>query len=141
MRILLADAQPKVRFALRTLLQSQAGFAVVGEARDVQELWAQLEAVRPDLLLLDWDLPGQKVADLLPILHWVNPDVAVVVLSSRHEIRRLALQAGAHAFVSKSDLPERLLEILARCCQGCDPEGEGSRGNNRRSDTRSGLYV
>jgi len=139
MRILLADAQPKVRFALRTLLQRQAGFEVVGEARDVQELWAQLETARPDLLLLDWDLPGQKVADLVPVLHWVRPEVAVVVLSSRYETRCYALQAGASAFVSKSDLPEQLLEILVRCCQGISPAEDESSISTRRSNMRPSL--
>ena len=43
MRILLADDQPKVRFALRTVLERKLGFEIVGEAADVREMWQQVE--------------------------------------------------------------------------------------------------
>ena len=58
MRVLLADDQVKVRFALRVLLERQPDVAVVGEASDARELVDQLAATRPDALLLDWELPG-----------------------------------------------------------------------------------
>ena len=113
---------------------------VVGEAVDVQELWAQLVATCPDLLLLDWELPGHKGTDVIPALHLVRPDLAVVVLSGRGEARRLALSAGADAFVSKTDPPERLLETLARHSQGSNRNEDQSGNSDRRSSARPGLY-
>jgi DNA-binding NarL/FixJ family response regulator len=113
MRILLADDQPKVRFALRTLLERKLGFEVVGEAIDIKELWQQVEETCPDLLLLDWELPGPMVRDFLSRLHAMCPDLRVIALSGRSELGRAALQAGVDAFVCKCDSPDRLLKAIS----------------------------
>jgi DNA-binding NarL/FixJ family response regulator len=112
MRILLADDQPKVRFALRTLLERQPGFEVVGEARSGQDLRDQIDPARPDLVLLDWELPGERALDTLFDLRTMYPTLRVIALSGRSEARQAALQAGVDAFVSKSDPPERLLSAI-----------------------------
>jgi DNA-binding NarL/FixJ family response regulator len=112
MRIYLADDQSIVRFALRTLLKRQSGIQVVGEAADSQTLLCQIEATCPDLLLLDWGLSGTATDDLMLILREEYPHLSVIVLSGRPEVRRVALSAGADAFVSKTDPPERLLNAI-----------------------------
>jgi DNA-binding NarL/FixJ family response regulator len=114
MRILLADNQPKVRFALRTLLERKLGFDVVGEATDIQELWQQVEKMCPDLLLLDWELPGPTVQGLLSELHAICPGLRVIALSGRSELGRDALQAGVDAFICKCDSPDRLLKAVGQ---------------------------
>ncbi len=139
MQILLADNQPKVRFGLRVLLERQPGLKVVGEAADAEGLLAQTETLCPDLVLLGWGLPGLAKADpsasrrgepvactepsrsepsgqsLLSALRRICPDVYVIALSGRPEARRAALAAGADAFVSKCDPPERLLAAIEDC--------------------------
>jgi len=115
MRILVADDQPKVRFALRVLLERQPGLKVVGEAADADDLLAQIETACPDLVLLDWELPGLAGGDLLSALRGVCPDLFIIALSGRLEVRRAALEAGADAFVYKCDPPERLLAAIADC--------------------------
>ena len=112
MRILLADNQSKVRFALRALLEQQSGLTVVGEAAEAKDVLLQIKAVHPDLVLLDWNLRGLAEAGLLSTLRQVYPDLIVVALSARPEVRQAALEAGADAFVSKTDPPERLLEAI-----------------------------
>jgi len=115
MRVLLADDQPKVRFAMRVLLERQPRIEVMGEAVDAQDLLAQTEATCPDLVLLGWELPGLAAVDLLSALRKVGPDLFVIALSGRPEARRAALDAGADAFVSKGDPPEQLLAAIDRC--------------------------
>ncbi|MGA9350187.1 MAG: response regulator transcription factor [Anaerolineae bacterium] len=130
MRILLADDQPKVRFALRVLLERQPGLQVVGEATDADDLLAQMETACPDLVLLAWELPGLTVdpstssgqapsagsgQGLLTALRRVCPNLFVIALSGRLEVRQAALDAGADAFVCKCDPPERLLAAIADC--------------------------
>lgn len=112
MRILLADNRPRVRFALRALLQRQQGWKVVGEAVDAEDLLAQTEETCPDLVLLDWELPGLAGVDLLSTLHRACPHVFVIALSGRVRARQEALAAGADAFVSKGEPPERLLAAI-----------------------------
>jgi DNA-binding NarL/FixJ family response regulator len=115
MRILIADDQPKVRFALRVLLERQPEIEVVGEARDAEELLRQAEATLPDLVLLGWELPGLADSDCLPTLRRICPGLFVVALSCRPDMRRSALAAGADAFASKTDPPERLLVAIDGC--------------------------
>jgi two-component system invasion response regulator UvrY len=113
MRILLADGESNVRYGLRVLLEEGSGFEVVGEAADAEDLLVQVEAACPDLLLLSWGLPGLAGADLLPALRRVCDDMYVIVLSGRPEARQAVLDAGANAFVSKVESPERLLAAIA----------------------------
>jgi DNA-binding NarL/FixJ family response regulator len=112
MRILVADEQSKVRFALRVLLGQQPGMEIVGEATDSEDLLAQAKAVSPDLVLLHWGLRGLVPADLIAALRRGSHDLRVVALSARPEARSAALAAGADAFVYKVDPPERLLAAI-----------------------------
>ena len=112
MRILLADDEPRVRFALRVLLEREPGFAVVGEAVDRSGLLDLVALTLPDLVLLGWELPGLAAAHPLALLRRIHPDVSVIALSVRSEARHAALSAGANAFVSKADPPERLMAAI-----------------------------
>jgi DNA-binding NarL/FixJ family response regulator len=128
MRVLLADDQMKVRSALRLLLEQEPGLSVVGEAAEAEDLLAQVRTEYPDLVLLDWELPDQGGAATLAGLRAARPGPMVIALSGRPEARRAALAAGADAFVSKGDPPERLLAAVDDCwhrrhycATGCQP--------------------
>jgi DNA-binding NarL/FixJ family response regulator len=123
MRILLADDQPKVRYALRVLLRRQAGVEIVGEAIDAQELLERTAHLSPNLILLGWELPGRSTSDLLSSLRRICPSLMIIALSGRLEARQVALDCGADAFVSKSDPPDRLLATIKACCaEGADAD-------------------
>jgi len=128
MRVLVADDQAAVRTALRWLLKEESGVSVVGEAVRAKDLLAQAEAIQPDLVLLDWELPGLLAVGLstrsslgtieearcilLDVLHTLHSCPRVIALSGRPEVRQEALDAGVDDFVSKGDPPERLLAAL-----------------------------
>jgi DNA-binding NarL/FixJ family response regulator len=112
MRILLADQEANVRFALRTLLERQPGVQVVGEAVNSETVLSQVKTTSPNLVLLDWSLPGIAPGELLLAVRGLCPHLAVVALSGQPEARRAALAAGADAFVGKTDLPEQLLAAI-----------------------------
>lgn len=147
MRILLADSRPKVRFALRALLERQPGLHVIGEAIDAQDLLARAEETSPDVLLLDWELPGRDPAELVSELRQVCPDLDIVALSGRVNARRAALAAAVDRFVSKGDPPERLLAAIDECARGgsaqeIDAQGTGTgrkRWNSHGSGKGTGL--
>ena len=119
-RVLLADADQDLRSALRLLLRREPCLRVVGEAANAQELVASASQTCPDLVLLDWELPGLHSGGAFTTLRVGCPHTAVVVLSVSPERRRNALSSGASAFVSKADPPGELLLAL-RNAVGASP--------------------
>jgi DNA-binding NarL/FixJ family response regulator len=111
MDVLLADDQAKVRSALRLVLNHEPNLDVLGEAVDATGLLDWMKAVGPDLVLLDWELPD-FTPDLLDTLREHCPALAVIALSGQPEARQAALDAGADAFVSKGEPPDRLLAAI-----------------------------
>jgi DNA-binding NarL/FixJ family response regulator len=114
MRVLLADHHSRVRWALRTAISEEPSLNIVGEVVDGSSLLSQTEAVHPDLILLERELPGAENQDLLARLKVIEPQVCVIVLSRQAEFEASALAAGADAFVSKAGPPEELLAVLRR---------------------------
>jgi DNA-binding NarL/FixJ family response regulator len=113
-RILVADSDSRVRMALHTLLKQEPEQVAVRESTDVSSLTVQVKQFKPDLLLLDWDLPGRPAAALLFALNGLNYHLKVIVLSTRPESEREVLGAGADAFVCKGDPPDQLLGSFRR---------------------------
>jgi two-component system invasion response regulator UvrY len=113
-RVIIADDQSEVRSALRLLLEERPGVSIVGEACTSSDLLKQVRINRPDLLLLDWELPGFKPGELMPALQKINPQLEVIAFSSRPQVRQTVLDSGACEFVCKSDSPELLLGVLDR---------------------------
>ena len=114
MRILLADHHVHPRWALENLIEEQPEFDLVGEAQDAQGLLILAEKHTPDLVLIDRELPGIPIEDLIDRLHALRPKPIVVVMSSESQFSRVILKAGADAFVSKGDEPIWLLEKLQK---------------------------
>jgi len=116
MRVLLADDQPTLRSAVRLLLEQEPGVDIVAEVADTQSLLAKMADVHPDVVLLDWELPGlnntSAARTVVNALYATNPTVYIIVFSGRPEAIRHALAAGASSFVSKADPPEHLLAAL-----------------------------
>ncbi len=124
MRVILADHRREIRSALRLLLEQQTdAWDILGEAADLYELAACLKKACPDVLLLDWELPGlcadrwnpnpDRPAGMLIRLREICPQMRIVALSSQPEECTLALRAGADEIVCKTDPPEQLLEKMS----------------------------
>lgn len=118
MQILLADDQPPVRSALRLFLEQELGIQNIDEVTDAQSLLTFVQASPPDLILLDWELPGLASANLIAALRDCCPGLLVIALSVQAEARPRALTAGITAFVSKGEAPEYLLTILDKIIYG-----------------------
>lgn len=112
MRIFIADGNSSVRLAIQMYLQQEPGMYVTGMATEAEGLPAQVEASRPDVLLLDSFLPGASILDLLSDIRGLEAPPKIVVLSIKPEVKGPALAAGADAFISKNALPEELLELV-----------------------------
>jgi DNA-binding NarL/FixJ family response regulator len=112
MKIILADSQPSVRRALRVLLERHVSYQIVGETNSFDRLCDLIEHHKPDVVLLDWDILNCKSQERMQNLRLRYPFLWLIALSGRPEIRHDSLLAGANAFVSKSEPPDRLLATL-----------------------------
>jgi two-component system, NarL family, response regulator, fimbrial Z protein, FimZ len=109
-RILLADDNNDARSALALLLETRLGASIVGEASTMEGLLEQAAGIRPDIVLLDWELPGKPETDRIVVIRSVSPGSRVIVISARPE--SVIQAAGADAFVNKTDPPEHIVDIF-----------------------------
>jgi DNA-binding NarL/FixJ family response regulator len=102
-RILVADDHPVVRDGLVAMLSTQADFAVIGEAATGPEVIRQVEALAPDLVLLDLEMPEMDGIQVLEQLGQENPAPRVIVFTAYDTGDRIlgALRAGAKGYLLK----------------------------------------
>ena len=112
-RVYLADAQTEERSALRLLL-IDLNMQIVGEAPDWSTPLVDAPQSGLDMLLVDWDLlPVDLGVQALAELRLACPTAILVVLISHLDARhQAAISAGADAFISKGETPERVAERL-----------------------------
>lgn len=110
--VLLAAPQRDVRAALKLLLLD-LDMSVVGEAAGWPATLALVPETRPDMLLVDWELVAADSSNALSQLRAACPAAVVIVLiSSLGARQQAALSAGADAFISKGEMPDRIAERL-----------------------------
>ena len=109
-RVLLAEDHHVVRAAIASLLGKEPDLEVVGEISEASGIGEAVRVVKPDVLVLDAHMPGQKVIEAARELHARHPEVAVLILSAynRREYVVGMLGAGAGGYVLKDDPPEAL---------------------------------
>ena len=112
-RVFLADAISEERASLQLMLLD-LNMEIAGEAADWSTTLAQAPISRTDMLLVDWDLlPSVAPTAALSELREACPEALVIVLISHLDARQqAALSAGADAFISKGEMPERVAERL-----------------------------
>jgi len=120
-RVYLADALSKERQALH-LMVLDLDMEIAGEAGDWSTALTQVPLSRTDIFLVDWDLLPSPPGTALEQLRKACPAALVVVLISHLEAReQAALSAGADAFISKGETPERVAERLRSVAAGIMP--------------------
>ncbi len=110
LRVVLADAHHFFREGLRGTLET-AGMTVVGEAKDGAEAVALAETLKPDLIVMDLNMPEASGAEALRRIAAVSPDARVVVLTVSVEEADVldALQAGACGYILKDTRVDELV--------------------------------
>ena len=114
MRIVLASAQFDLRLALEILLREELGTDVVGTVSEAASLRSLLQSSLPDLLILDWDLPGYAPVQLLAEAKQLWRCLQIIVLGRDEGVRQEALAAGADAFVLHGGLPGDLMAAIGQ---------------------------
>ncbi|CAN5488307.1 response regulator transcription factor [soil metagenome] len=119
-KIVLADDHAVVRSALRMLLDSEPDLEVVAEAGEVESALRYVRGHRPDVLILDLNMPGRPRLDALPDFAAAGPETAIVVLTMQNEpaFAREAMQAGVLGYILKEAADAELVKAVRLAAQG-----------------------
>jgi len=121
-RVLLVDDSVAVRERIASLLSTVPGVEVAGQAGDASSAKALLQAGRPDILVLDIDLPGESGIELLRTVKSDAAGPVVIMFTSyaHSQFRRACAEAGADYFFDKSAESDQLVDTLQRLAAGVE---------------------
>jgi DNA-binding NarL/FixJ family response regulator len=119
-RVVLAEDHHVVRAAVAALLTKEADIEIIGEVADGRALLDVVAELKPDVLLLDAHMPGQRVVQAAKTLQTRHPEVKILVLSAydRREYVVGLLGAGAAGYVLKDDPPDMLIRAVRAVAEG-----------------------
>jgi DNA-binding NarL/FixJ family response regulator len=119
-RVLVVDDHAGMREGISAIVNAQSDMMVVGEASDGQGAIQQFRVLRPDVSLLDWNLPNIRAEEVLATLCAEFPKALFIVITALNDddcIRR-ALRLGAQAYLHKDMLRRELLPAIRAVRQG-----------------------
>jgi DNA-binding NarL/FixJ family response regulator len=118
--VILADDHPVVRAGIRNLLEQAPDIVVIGEASDGKEALRMVEELKPDVLLLDMEMPGISGAEVAHELMASGSTVHILALSAHDDkeyIQEL-LANGASGYLVKEEVPNAIVEAVRGVSRG-----------------------
>jgi DNA-binding NarL/FixJ family response regulator len=118
--LLLADDHPLARAGVRTLLSNAPDIQIIGEANDGNEAQILVAEFRPNVLLLDIQMPGPSAAEIEKWVRLQFPATATLILTAHCRDAYLAetMDAGVSGFLSKSESGQTLARAIRRAANG-----------------------
>ena len=148
-RILIVDDQNLVQQGIKSLLDRDLDFKVIGTVRDGHNAVKQIAQIHPDIVLLDIEMPGMNGITVTKYINRVSPKTKVIILSSHEEKKYVtqALMAGAKGYLLKSSLMNDLKQAILAVNNGYSQidsrllakvfNPENVRAKNNKSDIES----
>lgn len=119
-KILIVDDHPIVRDGLNAILSTQSDFEVIGEAGNGKEAVMQVEILKPDVILMDLEMPVLDGIEALNCLTAINPGIRVIVLTVFDTDERIltSVQAGARGYLLKDAPRDKIFNAVRVVSQG-----------------------
>ena len=113
-RVLVVDDHPVLRDGVAAILDNQADMTMVGEARNGTEAVERFRAMRPDVTLMDLQMPGMNGVDAINAIRAEHPTARLIVLTTyAGDVQAVrALKAGAVGYLLKSSLRTELIDAI-----------------------------
>ncbi len=120
-RILLVDDHQVVREGIRRMLEIEPDLKVVGEASGAPEALAQVEALTPEVILMDIKMPGVDGISLTREIKKIFPDCNIIMMTLYDEYLTQAIEAGAKGYLLKDIHRDELLRAIHSVHEGRSP--------------------
>ena len=119
-KLLVVDDHPVFRQGLRDVFATDDGIEVIGEAADGQEVLEKAHSLRPDVILMDINLPGKSGLQATNTLLDQLPHTRIIMITGYDEPEQIfhSIRAGAAAFCSKDMPPESLISSFHAVYEG-----------------------
>jgi two-component system response regulator NreC len=119
-KVVIADDHSVVREGLKLMLDRQPDMTVVAEASTADDALRMARAHRPDVIVLDLNMPGRPTLDVIPEIRAGSPDTRIVVLTMQDEpaLAQATLRAGASGYVVKDAAGNELVQAVELALAG-----------------------
>jgi DNA-binding NarL/FixJ family response regulator len=122
-RLLIYEDNPQLREGLTMLINGSDGFEVLAGFRNCDHIVDEVNAWKPDIILMDIDMPGCNGLDGLKKVREVNDEVKILMLTVFDDNKNVfqAISNGANGYILKKTPPSRLLEYITEAHTGGAP--------------------
>ncbi len=120
LRLLIADDHPVFRYGIRALLNAAPGLEVVGEATTGDEAIAKAEALQPDVILMDIQMPGVNGVEATRRILHTSPHMRILIVTMFEDSASVftAMRAGARGYIRKDIDPDKLVSAVRAVAGG-----------------------
>lgn len=122
-KVLLYEDNPQLREGLTMLIDGSEGFTVQAAYRNCDNVKDEVEAWKPDVILMDIDMPGTNGIEGLRQIRMINSNAKILMLTVFDDNKNVfdAIRAGANGYILKKTPPSKLLEYIEEAASGGAP--------------------